>query len=565
MKHHLRKVITIILVASILISCFSVVASAASGPTYTSSRDRYFSELEDNIPINAIGSCSYVAMSLMLSYYDVYWNDNFVPEKYEQNIDYTTSSSDGYSAIRTETQLFTDMWNDYKASGGPLGIKDFYVHFVDLYRNAGYLHLDLIGMGIDAGYYDGLLQNDEYGSTITETAYLLDLYFDNIFGSYNYYDHFGTNLCPGPISIKVMSSDGTTESHNAVIAKIHELLEDDILVMYRGEKVDPLTNAISAHRMIIYDAIKEGHEIVDCKIHTGLLDKKSTTAIESYTTLNTTSYNTNIAILWLEIDENQISHLCNDKYIGNTGEKYCACEIYGNLHKCHVHKTADGDDTPECHYGENNRTCVCGKLFKETHHFSLIYSDTQHWEQCACGTTKNISEHHYVTQTSDRYHWLICDVCKKELQKQEHLYNVASISPTKHLRECSCGVYYIELHNYIYRSYTDTGHYDECICGERTNIVAHTICRTSISDTSHIELCESCGYSVEKPHELSNFMYENSNFHKANCICGYTYHQGHEWHFVSVKYDVCAICNHARYRNGGIEETYSIIPEENDS
>lgn len=34
-------------------------------------------------PSNPIGSCPYVAMSLLLSYYDAYWRDGFVPNDYE--------------------------------------------------------------------------------------------------------------------------------------------------------------------------------------------------------------------------------------------------------------------------------------------------------------------------------------------------------------------------------------------------------------------------------------------------------------------------------------------------
>jgi len=43
----------------------------------------YFSHLKQNIPQNTIGICGYTAISMLLSYYDTYWNDNFIPEIYE--------------------------------------------------------------------------------------------------------------------------------------------------------------------------------------------------------------------------------------------------------------------------------------------------------------------------------------------------------------------------------------------------------------------------------------------------------------------------------------------------
>ena len=45
----------------------------------------YFNNLNENMGFNYIGSCSYVAVAMMLSYYDTYWNDAIIEESYEQN------------------------------------------------------------------------------------------------------------------------------------------------------------------------------------------------------------------------------------------------------------------------------------------------------------------------------------------------------------------------------------------------------------------------------------------------------------------------------------------------
>lgn len=46
----------------------------------------YFSNLTDNRLTNFHGSCGYVAITMLLSFYDSYWNDDFIPEIYDQSV-----------------------------------------------------------------------------------------------------------------------------------------------------------------------------------------------------------------------------------------------------------------------------------------------------------------------------------------------------------------------------------------------------------------------------------------------------------------------------------------------
>ena len=56
---------------------------------------QYFSNLEKNFPVNSHGSCSYVAVSMLLSFYDSYWYDEFIDEDYDQ-IAFVNSSEGSY-------------------------------------------------------------------------------------------------------------------------------------------------------------------------------------------------------------------------------------------------------------------------------------------------------------------------------------------------------------------------------------------------------------------------------------------------------------------------------------
>lgn len=46
---------------------------------------KYFSNLYDYSPLNSIASCGYVSFAQYLSYYDTFYNDSIIPEKYERN------------------------------------------------------------------------------------------------------------------------------------------------------------------------------------------------------------------------------------------------------------------------------------------------------------------------------------------------------------------------------------------------------------------------------------------------------------------------------------------------
>ncbi len=45
----------------------------------------YFANLKNNIGNNAYGSCTYVAIGMLLSFYDSYWDDTFIPEAYDKD------------------------------------------------------------------------------------------------------------------------------------------------------------------------------------------------------------------------------------------------------------------------------------------------------------------------------------------------------------------------------------------------------------------------------------------------------------------------------------------------
>lgn len=411
MKKTVKKIVSIVLVLSMLISSIFVLTAHAEETdeiVYNSSMDKYFSELKDNVPGNVIGSCGYQIASLFLAYYDTYWNDCFVPNTYESDDIYGSSSlANGYSTIKTENSLWI---SQYTSSGTSLTYADyidsFYPSFVEAHRGEGYLHLDLIGLGIDSGYYSGLVQKEKYSITMYEIGTIIDEYFDGIFGERFYFDPNGLFISPDedvPVLIKMLDSDDLGCSNEQVINKMYELVDSGIPVLYRG------SNGSSGHVMIAYDTIKESGAIVDCEMHTGWSDDEETTDVKEYfTTLSATEYDSDISILWFEIDESLVPHAHSNNYHYSATESYCSCEVYGELHPEHIHES----DGVYLSYGTSSHVSKCrwdGEEITETHkHVGLSISSSLHTLTCACG--HSYTESHVLEKiTINLYRCMHCN------------------------------------------------------------------------------------------------------------------------------------------------------------
>ena len=422
MKKCLKKLLAVILVASLVFSCSSILASAAD-TDYDSCLEHYFSKLGGNVPDNVQGSCGYVALSMLLSYYDTYWNDRFVADKYETTTAYKANlSSVGAPALKTENEIWNNIEDAYyndtsddteeKLSEEDF-IMEYYGDFVEDNRDKGYLHLDLLGMGIDAGYYDLFLPFGCYMLLPTQMAALLDLYFDGIFGEYRYYDPLNRNAATGenpPISIKLLSTLEVGTNRDDVIEKMEELLENNIPAIYTG--VDYKNGDLEAHHMIAYDTVKNtDNEVVDYQFHLGHTS-------ETYEKYSETRFTAFASIMWIEIDTDQLPHICCDKYTTVFGYNVCSCDVYELQHPCHTHKALY--DAEMCPLAPIDKRCICGAYVNSPHTYMAEYNNLEHWEECACGAFKNKSAHDFGPYLS--------------------------YSASLHKKTCDCGYYVAETH-----------------------------------------------------------------------------------------------------------------------
>ena len=63
----------------------------------------YFKNLRENFGNNAFGSCGYVAIGMLFSFYDAYWNDDIIPSQYDVNAQYIPSTNSNVVPYNTNS------------------------------------------------------------------------------------------------------------------------------------------------------------------------------------------------------------------------------------------------------------------------------------------------------------------------------------------------------------------------------------------------------------------------------------------------------------------------------
>lgn len=86
----------------------------------------YYYHLSDNKLTNNLGICGYTAISMFLSYYDTYWDDNFIPENYDSDpskvlstnlYSHSNYNSPGINNTLAESTNISNLKNEIKKRG----------------------------------------------------------------------------------------------------------------------------------------------------------------------------------------------------------------------------------------------------------------------------------------------------------------------------------------------------------------------------------------------------------------------------------------------------------------
>lgn len=88
----------------------------------------YFINLRSNIGRNQIGTCGYVALGMLLSYFDTYWDDDIVPECYE-----TPAIISSVSDLDYDSPGAGEIYHSYNSCGyeGSLYTEEIFYHVMN--------------------------------------------------------------------------------------------------------------------------------------------------------------------------------------------------------------------------------------------------------------------------------------------------------------------------------------------------------------------------------------------------------------------------------------------------
>lgn len=105
----------------------------------------YFSNLVDNMGDNKIGTCGYIALEMLLSYYDTYLNDDIIPEIYD-----APSEGDDFNLVDRHVSPGTISDREVKDNYKDLSDEDYINYMINNYASK-YLHSKLLSIGIGLG------------------------------------------------------------------------------------------------------------------------------------------------------------------------------------------------------------------------------------------------------------------------------------------------------------------------------------------------------------------------------------------------------------------------------
>lgn len=404
----------------------------------------YFYNLTDNFGYNYIGSCSYTAAAMLLSYYDTFWNDAVISDdlNYEQDRQWI-SSNYSIDNITNSPGIIAEPHSIINQKKNEKGIptteelpKKYYKELVSEYKSQ-YFHLKLISIGLDTGI--DLL--DDYVLFPASVKDLLEYYLYNVAG---------------------FSESEVTVDHITGFEKVREYAINKI-----KQGIPVFVSATSlldgAHSYIIYDYDETNDELY---CHLGWYKNQETQQEYTHVAFSSIPYQGFEGAVSISFNS---EHSCSNNYVDVYGNSYCSC--YFSCHPEHEHTyspTADG----------SYHTYSCSCRLKETPNF----------------------EHSlYISEINEDGHRYKCSTCNYESELIEHDMRIyLHATPTQHGYKCrDCGHIdesTVETHSYDYWGYLNsTTHVSECGCGARgTTTASHVY---TFPDSDGWMTCIGCGYT----------------------------------------------------------------------
>lgn len=281
---------------------FADLADQEATPIYLDNNysSYYFKNLNTNFGNNEYGTCSYVCLGMLLSFYDSYWDDSFIDETYEAKAEFESDRQ--YladfdlipSTVNSPGVLF-----EPKALTEGLTI-DAYYDVVGKYSDT-YFQFKLIDYAMsifgDAKFDGG---DSSLGMLQSDITRLLSDYLLNV----------------SHVSSEKANVETYSGSDELIKKRMIEQIIDGTPVILRAKE----SSLNAGHAMIAYDYNENTGEIY---VHTGWRDETNDIAL-THVALSDLPYDDLLDITYVDIN-NSFMHSHAFNYHSSHGDNMCAC------------------------------------------------------------------------------------------------------------------------------------------------------------------------------------------------------------------------------------------------
>ena len=363
----------------------------------------YFRNLVENLPTNNSGNCGYTALTMLLSYYDTYWNSGIIPDQYNNPWDtYIDSLYDRDYSSPGVIDIWRPVWTQRNPEPVP-GKPDY----EEKVRNAYFTYvyeemLPLADFNIISKLYEMALNekpfpNIQYpsnfhryplwdfdadptpGTNLSLLHHLANIYFNEFGlankatletrGYWNFFDYDDDDKKRYMLRLEAIER----------LKRGQPLIIQGVLHKDRVED-DPYStiNTANGHIAIAYAYDERNDAII------GHMGWKKTDFNEA---VLEKMYDTIDGFAYLNVKGDMTFSHPNVRFTGPSGESWCAYDL--DTH-CHGERAMIPYDDGQYHALQ----CVCGDVMYERHTMTTTYYDgLRHLHECPCGFTK-LETHH---------------------------------------------------------------------------------------------------------------------------------------------------------------------------
>lgn len=487
---------------------------------------------------NYIGTCSIVSLSILLCYYDTFYNDNIVKD----TITYVNRNGVELT-INTMKNGEFDNCLDYQYSNAALGpTKEFHDYLVDL----------MIRYNIKTLIPKCDLNGNYILNDIGEIEYVISgisqIEMNQIFEKYCLENNVDNNLLifNNEIYLTGINMLNLLNSDIPLVLSI----ENYSYFYTQNGKVQGKKVINGSHSVVCYGYIETDNGIL-LKVHLGydndnIIDKDNQFYINIDSVLSYSYYN---------FDFNN-NHICssnyeyNNKYNSAFKVEICPCHDL-NYYFDHSFLTDSNNELIHKFVYKNN----CDFSVEGKH--ELIYENNQmvsHSIKCVYFEYCNFIEviYHNFNSECEQYsydisegHYYKCDDCKTT-RLFDHTFDVESFNNEKHRLICvPCVKRVLETHTSVFNG-NIYNHYRYCdVCNDifeeehtllynEYNTISHQIvCSCGFVDYENHEynddyICMKCNY-IHSEHYFYDYDKINNSFHYKKCLCGYMVSEMHSF------------------------------------